>query len=49
MRTLEEVKKELDRRYIAADRKRRRTRRTAAEATLGCQASICATMVGQEE
>lgn len=35
MRTLEEVKKELDRRYIAADRKRRRTRRTAAEATLG--------------
>ena len=35
MRTLEEVKKELDRRYVAADRKRRRTRRTAAEATLG--------------
>lgn len=35
MRTLEEVKKELDRRYIAADRKRRRARRTAAEATLG--------------
>ena len=35
MRTLEEVKKELDRRYTAADRKRRRTRRTVAEATLG--------------
>lgn len=35
MRTLEEIKKELDRRYTAADNRRRRMRRTAAEAALG--------------
>ena len=35
MRTLDEVKKELDRRYTAADNRRRRMRRTATEAALG--------------